>query len=776
MAPGPLAAPCPSPSRPALPEKATLPGAPGAATRPLNMVTTNATIPNGETPDAADVDRWLSVFTDSRSSEELARIREACGLLLAAGENHGEGASPAYRQIFAVADTLLRMELDWETPVAALLYHLQMLDPIPGQQLQARFGEGVARMVQDMSRIGAMAFGLQPAGHAEQSESEHAENVRRMMLGIADDIRVVLIVLAERLQFMRDLKQAPEPIQQCEARETREIYAPLANRLGIWQIKWELEDLSLRYLQPEEYQEVARQLDGRRADRERFIGSVIELLQEKFREAGVEAEVTGRPKHIYSIWRKMKRKAVDIDQIFDLRAVRVLVNTIADCYAALGVVHGIWRHIPGEFDDYIATPKANMYRSIHTAVIGPGDKTLEIQIRTHEMHRHSELGVAAHWRYKESSRADAEFERRITLMRNWLEAKGEGDEAEAGELADDLKAGFEDQRVYVFTPNGKVVELPRGATPVDFAYAIHSSVGHRCRGARIDGNIAPLTQALESGQTVEILTGKEEGPSRDWLSPHLGYLKTSKARNRVRHWFKHQDYEEHLNIGRASLEREIIRLNVSRPDLEKAARRFNFQKPDDLLAAIGRGDVSPVQVAGMGVSRRPETPEAERAQPLPLRRPGAGRRSGEVVIEGVDDLMTHMAGCCKPVPYDDIVGFITRGRGVTVHRRDCPVVRHLKPEERARLVAAVWADQPGDASYPVDIRVLAGDRKGLLRDISTVFTNEEVDVTGVNTQTDRRMDQASMRFTIEIRDMRQLSRVLDKIAQLPGVNDVRRQG
>jgi GTP pyrophosphokinase len=565
-------------------------------------------------------------------------------------------------------------------------------------------------------------------------------------------------------------------LREREARETQEIYAPLANRLGIWQIKWELEDLSLRYLHPGEYREIARQLDGRRADREQFIGSVIELLQQQFREAGVEAEVTGRPKHIYSIWRKMKRKAVDIDQIFDLRAVRVLVDTLADCYAALGVVHGIWRHIPGEFDDYIATPKPNMYRSIHTAVIGPDDKTLEIQIRTHEMHQHSELGVAAHWRYKESSRADAEFERRIILMRSWLEAKGEGDGA--GDFTDDLRAGFDDRQIYVFSPNGKVVELPRGATPVDFAYAIHSSVGHRCRGARINGSIAPLAQPLKSGQTVEILTGKQEGPSRDWLSPHLGYLKTSRARNRVRHWFKHQDYAEHLNIGRASLEREITRLSVARPDLEKAAERFNFQKPDDLLAAIGRGDVSPVQVAGMGASRKPVEP-ATGETPLPARQRNrkthSGRGAGEVVVEGVGDLLTHMARCCKPVPYDDIVGFITRGRGVTVHRRDCSVIGHLQEEERLRLVEVVWAQQTAEASYPVDIRVVASDRKGLLRDISSIFTNDEVDVIGVNTQSDHKMDRASMRFTIEIKDMHQLSRLLDKIAQLPNVNDVRRQ-
>ncbi len=411
--------------------------------------------------------------------------------------------------------------------------------------------------------------------------------------------------------MLRVLKNLPQPLREAEARETQLIYAPMANRLGIWQIKWEMEDLCLRYLEPESYKEIAGNLDGRRTDREAFISGVINLLQEKFTATGIGGEISGRPKHIYSIWRKMQRKSVEIDQIFDLRAVRVLVDNVAECYAALGVVHGLWRHIPGEFDDYIATPKANMYRSIHTAVIGPEEKTLEVQIRTREMHDHAELGVAAHWRYKEKAgKGDVEFERRIALMRSWLDLR---DDADSGgdEFVDNLKSDFQAQQVYALTPQGRVVELPKGATAIDFAYAIHTSVGHRCRGAKVDGRIIPLTQPLSSGQTVHILTAKEEGPSRDWISPHLGYIKTGRARNRVRHWFKEQDYAAHLQAGRSGLEREVSRLGVQKPNLEVAAKRFNLKKSDDLLAAIGRGDISPLQVAGMGappVEPPPEPP------------------------------------------------------------------------------------------------------------------------------------------------------------------------
>ncbi|MCW8943370.1 MAG: GTP diphosphokinase [Sedimenticola sp.] len=739
------------------------------------MVSVTTNLPDNDALDERDIRVWLAGLAVKRSTAEMEKLHEACDL---AFDIHREGleltGETTLRHALAVAEILAEMDLDWETLAAAILHDVLPGDQVNLSRLEKQFGGSVARMVTDMARIGFVSRDRESKQH--DKEAEHTENLRRMLLSIADDIRVVLIVLAERLHIMRILKSLPESMRVKEARETQQIYAPLANRLGIWQIKWELEDLCLRYLEPDTYKDIAKKLDGRRTDREDYIDDVIDDLQAKFSELHINAEVTGRPKHIYSIWKKMKRKSVPFEQIFDLRAVRVLVESVADCYAAIGVVHGLWRHIPGEFDDYIATPKANMYRSIHTAVIGPEDKTLEIQIRTHDMHDHAELGVAAHWRYKEGgTKGDAEFERRVSLMRNWIEVKD--DPAGSDDFVDNMKSEFESRQVYVLTPQGKVIELQKGATAVDFAYSIHSDVGHRCRGAKIDGKIKPLTHPLESGQLVEILTVKEGGPSRDWLSPHLGYLKTSRARNRVRQWFKQQDYAQHLHDGKISLDREVNRLGVPKPDLVIAAKRFNFKKTDDVLAAIGRGEVSPIQVAGMGLSHAtPSKKTTSRVVPITQRKPDKTNKASksEVVVEGVDDLMTHMARCCKPVPNDEIVGFITRGRGVTVHRSDCNKIAQLKGDDLQRLIDVAWAEEGPSSYYPVDIRVVATDRKGLLRDISAILTNEEVDVVGVSSQSNRKMDRANMRFTIEISSMRQLSRLIDKISQLPDVLSARR--
>ncbi|MEE9358049.1 RelA/SpoT family protein [Candidatus Vondammii sp. HM_W22] len=738
------------------------------------MVSITTNLPSNDSLDEQDVRLWLDGLAADRSADEMDMLRRACDLAMDVHQEALEATGETtLRHALAVAEILDAMGLDSETLVAAILHDVIPRDEVGANHLEELFSPDVVHMVQDMGRIGYASRGH--SGSCHKDELEHAENLRRMLLSIADDIRVVLIVLAERLHVMRILKNLSEQVRIEEALGTQKIYAPLANRLGIWQIKWEMEDLCLRYLEPKEYKEIAGNLDGRRAEREAFIAGIIDRLQEKFNAVGIDAEISGRPKHIYSIWKKMKRKSVGIDQIFDLRAVRILVGTVAECYSVLGIIHGQWRHIPGEFDDYIATPKTNMYSSIHTAVIGPEDKTLEIQIRTHEMHDHAELGVAAHWQYKEGAgKSDVAFDRRIILMRNWLELQDET-ETVSEDFVDNLKSEFEAQQVYVLTPHGKVIELPKGATAVDFAYAIHSGVGDRCKGSKINGRIAPLTQPLESGQTVSIITSKEGGPSRDWLSPHLGYIATSKARNRVRHWFKQQDYDTHLHTGRSSLEREVHRLGVSKPNLEQVAKRYNFQKSDDLLAAIGRGEVSPIQVAGMGVPAEPGK-ETEAVHERPKRRSHrANKGRSEVIVEGVDDLLTHMARCCKPVPCDDVVGFITRGRGVTVHRRNCAMIRNLKGEEQDRLAQVTWADRSAGTTYPVDIQVIAGDRKGLLRDLSSILTNEEVDVIGVNTQSSRKIDRATMRFTVEITDMRQLSRILEKMAQLPDVIDVRRQ-
>ncbi len=699
---------------------------------------------------------WLAVLAEHRTREEIHRIARALEIL---EEVHGEertaGGLEHRLALVQTADILDRLKLDTDTLLAALLADL----PESRRSLADEFGEAVVRMLEDLSRIRGLSV-----SDTGESDEKQAENLRRMLLGLADDVRVVLVVLARRLQLMRVLKYLEEDEQRRIAGITQRIHAPLAGRLGVWQLKWELEDLALRYLRPEEYRAIAAALEEKRAEREAFIHRVIERLEAACREHGIEARISGRPKHIYSIWKKMQRKRVDFSRIFDVRAVRVLVRTVPQCYEVLGMVHGAWQPVPGEFDDYIAHPKPNGYRSLHTAVIGEDGKPLEVQIRTFEMHEHAERGVAAHWRYKEGGGGDEELERRIRWMRAWLEQPG-GQEPE-------VEDEFEARRIYVLTPQGKVVELPRGATAVDFAYAIHSSVGHRCRGARADGRMIPLTQPLESGQTVEILTAREEGPSLDWLNPASGYVVTARARSRIRQWFKRQDFEQHVQLGRASLEREVRRLGVPRPDLERLLERYRFRRVEELLAAIGRGEISPVQVANAGAAAVPPPEEETAAPPPPRPRTPA---HGRVVVEGVDDLMTHMARCCKPVPSDPIIGYITRGRGVTIHRRDCPVVKRLEQEQAERLIPVEWSRTQPPGAFLVDISIHAADRKGLLRDVTAVFSNEEVDVLGVRTRSNRRRETADMQFTVEVRDVNQLSRLLEKLSQVPDVVEVRRQ-
>jgi GTP pyrophosphokinase len=732
------------------------------------MVTTNSTLPEGNRIDESVIEHWLSMLYEEYGPDDRAYFHTAANIALSAhpGRNMLNGES-RLRHALSVAEILGNLHMDRETVAAAILLGVLQDSALTLEKLKALFGANTARMVDDLGRIGALTDLSKTI--SEEEEHQHAENLRRLLLGIAEDVRVVLVVVAEQLHMMRTARNLALETSHRLAKETQDIYAPLANRLGIWQIKWELEDLALRFLHPQEYKRIASQLDGRRADREQFIREVIDLLREKFHSAGIEAEITGRPKHIYSIWRKMQRKAVDIEQIFDLRAVRVLVEDIAQCYAALGVVHGLWKHIPGEFDDYIATPKANLYQSIHTAVIGPQEKTLEVQIRTREMHHHAELGVAAHWRYKEKTKQDADFERRIVWMRRWLEKKDVGEETDL--LQDVFDQEMEVTRIYVLTPKGKVVELPKGSTSLDFAYAIHTDIGHQCRGARVDGHIVQLNRPLRSGETVEVLTAKNGTPSRDWINPHLGYLHSSKARNRVKQWFKHLDYEHHVELGRSALEREMTRLSLSeKPDLEKVAAKHNLQHGEDVYAAIGRGDLSPIQVAGFGGREKP----VQRSKPIPVAPPTQGTVKGEVVVAGVDDLLTSIARCCKPVPYDSIIGYVTRGRGVTIHRRDCPNIRAITEEEQNRLVAVHWSDEQQETQYAVDFLVVASDRKGLLRDISAILTNEDIDVIGVNTSSDRKTDSATMRFTVEVNDMKQLSRLLSKVEQLSDVSLVKR--
>ena len=600
---------------------------------------------------------------------------------------------------------------------------------------------------------------------------QQSEALRKMLLAVVSDVRLVLVRIAEQLYRLRLAKQAPPAVQRTIAIETREIYAALANRLGVWQLKWELEDLSLRYLEPEVYKEIAGKLAERRVDRERYIEDFIARLHRELEAAGIEAEVYGRPKHIYSIRNKMRRKDIDFEHIFDMRAVRILTGTVQDCYGALGVVHTQWPHISGEFDDYIATPKENNYQSIHTAVIGPEGNIAEVQIRTHAMHEHNELGIASHWRYKEGGTQDGGLDQKIAWLRQLLEWKDEV--SDASEFVDRVKAEVFEERVYVFTPRGQVIDLPLGATPIDFAYAIHTEVGHRCRGAKVNGRIVPLTYALKNGEQVEVLTVKKGGPSRDWLSPHLGYIKTPRARSRILYWFRQENYEENVSLGRQLLEKELHRMALSDVNYEKLARSLKFNKADDMFRMLAEGELKPVRVVHAAQQLiAPQTIEEAPVIPTRMHRPDAPRK--EFKVQGVGNLLTNMGSCCNPVPGDPIVGFITQGRGVTIHRQDCGnVLRHrtIAPE---RLVEVEWGAD-GEEGYPVDILVTAYDRHGLLRDITAVLADSKINVIAVNLATDKKEHLSHMTLTVEVSNIQKVSQVLSRINQLPNVIEARRR-
>lgn len=713
--------------------------------------------------DQPDFPSWLESLGTEFGPQERETLLRACEL--AHGLHAGQPAAMGH--VLGTAAILAHQNLDQESIVAAILQGATDLDPEGLDKVAAIFGDGVARLVDGVARMGQISEYAVPAGGDKREQGAHIESLRKMLLAMVEDIRVVLIKLAERTQAMRELAHADDDTRLRVAREVQDIFAPLANRLGVWQVKWELEDLSFRYIEPDLYKKIARLLDEKRLGREQYIVDVREQLRQELHKNGVVAEVSGRPKHIYSIYKKMKRKGVDFSELYDVRAVRVLVKDLKDCYTALGVVHSLWQPIPGEFDDYIAHPKGNDYRSLHTAVVGPEDKALEVQIRTHDMHNHAELGVAAHWRYKEGGRQDAGFEEKIAWLRQIMEWKE--DVHDAGELMEQFKTGLFQDTVYILTPQGKVVALPKGATPIDFAYHVHTDLGDRCRGAKVDGNIVPLTYPLANGQRVEIITVKQGGPSRDWLNPSLGYVRTSRAKAKIRHWFKHQHYEENVAQGREALEKETHRLGLPLPNLETLAQKNRFAKPDDLLAAIGRGDITARQVMA-AVQEEVEPTEEEWHLPAP--RAGIGPSASGVLLHGEGGMLTTIAKCCKPVPPDAIVGFVTRGRGVAIHRQDCPNVLHFDESQQDRLLVASWGTKNG-GHYEVDIEIEANDRQGLLRDVSEVMTREKINVTAVSTLS--RGLQAGMRFTVQIADLDQLARILALIREVPGVAWARRR-
>ncbi len=722
---------------------------------------------------ALDLDAWLAAVGKDRSEPEQQVIHAALDMAQKAHrEQRRASGEPYLVHCLAVAEIVHHLNLDHEAVAAAILHDVVEDTDVSLETIASAFGNDVAALVDGVTKMGHIDEIRGVAPDRSSAEISHSESVRKLLLAMAEDVRVVLIKLADRLHNMRTLRYLSEERQRRIAGETLDIYAPLANRLGIWQVKWELEDLALRYLDSEAYRRIASLLDGRRIDRERHIELVKERLQKAFEEAGIRAEISGRPKHIYSIWRKMQRKNVDFHEIFDVQAVRVLVDTPRDCYAALGIVHSLWHHVPHEFDDYIANPKSNNYRSLHTAVIGPEGKAVEVQIRTREMHEHAELGIAAHWRYKEGAHYDAGFEKKVAWLRQVLEWKDE--EQSADEFVDRFKSESIGERVYVLTPQGKVVDMPAGATALDFAYHIHTDVGHRCRGVKVDGRIVPLNYELSNGEQIEVLKARQPAPSRDWLNPHLGYLKTPRARAKVRHWFKQQDRDININAGRTALERELHRLGLSVSELDKVVKKLNYRDTDSLMAALGRGDQQLGQVVNAVLNLSQPADDESLSLPSSKRRPAPRKETDDFKILGVGNLLTNTARCCNPVPNDAIVGYITRGRGVTIHRRDCANVLRLKDEDRDRLIDVEWGALP-DRVFPVDIHIQAYDRPGLLRDVSALLANDHINVLGVNTCTDKKDLVARMELHIEVTDIGQLSRILSRIGQLPNIIEVRRK-
>ncbi|HEY4374377.1 MAG TPA: bifunctional (p)ppGpp synthetase/guanosine-3',5'-bis(diphosphate) 3'-pyrophosphohydrolase [Burkholderiales bacterium] len=678
----------------------------------------------------------------------------------------------------AIVGELAQMRLDDAALMAGWLFAAPQMDERWREKIEPAFGSEVAHLVDGLMRLHRLRDVTRAAvEEREAGDDSQIETLRKMLLAMVADVRVVLIRLASRTQTLRYLSRLPSDAQGvAAAREALDFYAPLANRLGVWQLKWELEDLSFRLINPEAYRQIAGMLDARRHEREGYIHQVVETLQNELAAAGIQAEVAGRPKHIYSIYNKMRQKSLSFDDLYDVRALRVLVDDVKDCYTALGVVHNLWQPIPKEFDDYISRPKGNNYRSLHTAVIGPDDLALEVQIRTHDMHRQAELGVAAHWRYKEagvksssqSVKSTGAFDEKVALLRQLLAWRDEVALAE-GWRAATLKARLDDT-IYVLTPQGRVIDLPQGATPVDFAYALHTDLGHRCRGARVDGAMVPLNTPLATGQRVEIITAKTGGPSRDWLNPNLGYLASHRARAKARQWFNQQELEETSAQGRILVEKELQRIGRTGANLEQLAQALGFKNTDEMFVAA-RGDWSVRQIASAFEAPAPAT-GAEDVTLAPKRsRMGAEPGGKGILIVGVDRLMTQLARCCKPAPPDGIIGFVTRGKGVSIHRSDCSNFANLRKRNPERVIETQWGAQQ-DALFAIDVEIEAQDRPGLLRDIGEVFSREGVNVTA--TRSNSRKQVAHMALTVEVAGLAKLYKALDILREVPGVTAARR--
>jgi len=703
----------------------------------------------------------------STETPRLAAARAAVEELLPLEDD----SQPALRRGLGIAAIVAALEVDPDTVTGAFLAPLLAAGALGVDAARQRFGEGPTRFARDLVALGSFHVGERFSPDRGLSPSQ-AESLRKMLLAVITDPRLVLVRLAEQLYHLRDAgKLSPEDRDRL-AWETREVYAPLANRLGIWQLKWELEDFAFRFLQPGDYKFIAGKLNERRTDRERYIEEITTELDGMLRESGIDAEVTGRPKHIFSIWRKMQRKQLSFEQVFDVRAVRILTASVADCYAALGLVHGRWLYIPGEFDDYIATPKENDYRSLHTAVIGPGGVPVEVQIRTRDMHEQAELGVAAHWRYKEGKARDAAYDRKIQWLRELLSpTTGTEDHRD---FLDQIRAELFEDRVYVLTPKGDVVDLPAGSTPLDYAYHVHTELGHRCRGARVNGRMVTLDYKLASGEAVEILTGKHPAPSRDWLIEQLGYLASPRSRSKVRSWFRRQDEGQNRHEGRDLFERELTRLGVQNSvSLPALLTELKLDTADALYLALGAGNMNVAQVGG-AIQRLLK--EAKSVTP-PLRSHPERRRkhSTGLEIEGIGDLVSTVARCCNPLPPEPIAAYVTVGRGVTVHRANCASLERMRRQHPERVLSVEWG-RAGEQGFAVDIALEAYDRRGLVRDVSGLLTDEKISIIRMTTETDRSTNIARIDVTITIHDLEELSRLLTRLKSLPNVIGARRLG
>src|SRR5882762_8969762 len=688
----------------------------------------------------------LGPLAEGLAPADRARLGQAlefaeplyAGQLLSTGE-------PTWAHALGLAGNLAAIGVDATGRIAGLLFAApKQVEP---EKIGEQFGAEIAALAAGVERLYQLRIATR------SSPVEQNEVLRKMVLGMVEDVRVVLIRLASRTQTLRWFARNPSPERPVYARETLDIYSPLANRLGVAQLKWEMEDLSFRFLEPELYKRIAGMLDEKRLERERYIARAIETLTRELEGAGVKGEIYGRPKHIYSIWNKMRAKSLDFGQLYDVRALRVIVPSVKDCYTALGVVHNLWQPIPKEFDDYISRPKGNLYQSLHTAVIGPEGKTVEVQIRTEEMHRHAEFGVAAHWRYKEKVKTSEAFEHKIAWLRELLAWRDE-----VADWASTTRKAQLDDTVYVLTPQGKVIDLPAGSTPIDFAYALHSDLGHRCRGARVDGHIVPLDKPLASGQRVEIIAAKSGGPSRDWLNAERGFVKSPRARAKIRQWFNAQQALRTIAAGRAIVEKELRREGAT-TKLESLAAKLGFGRPDELFAAVAKDEINLRQLQ-TAVRGREETPQKTEKRAKP-----AAAKKGMLVVGGVQSLMTQLARCCKPVPPDPIRGFVTRGKGVSVHREDCLSLKRLAEIQPERLIEAQWGE--GGGSYTVEMAVTATDRRGLLRDIGDALAREKINVTAVRTQS--RDELAFMHFTFDVADLAQLKRAFAVVRSLKGV-------